>query len=384
MLDFSVGDKAERKALGDVLKLPLRAAGLDYYALAQIADAIEQRYLDRWANATASDPNISHERIARAVVSHLLDLGLNSDYLHRWWKYRLAYELPRRPLHEVIAEAHNLVSMPPRVFQVLVAFDKVPPTKFSRPMGWIDSDAVSTWLKAQNFSRAGVKQVGGIIFMVSARDPRAAADSTMDVVENLLARARVATTSEMHYLPHLWVSGEQNPLPFERRTPGLDLGALMRENVIYTRSGAEDVIDAAFEMLALLQTSSPIAAVAAGWAAIEAVLGESGNRGTAADRLATIIACSFPRAELTALSYVLERESPTVRSGLSGITENYDRAKYIAELILSKQCPPTKSWSDRAMLERMKTVLSNPAAELRNIQNYVQTALRRDLRALST
>ncbi|HEX3464223.1 MAG TPA: hypothetical protein VHS78_09285, partial [Candidatus Elarobacter sp.] len=96
--DFSVGEKAEHRALTEVLKLPLRAEGLDYHAVAQITHTIEQRYLERWASAVAAKPDVKPERIARAVASHLLDLGFNADDLHRWWKYRLAHELPRRPL----------------------------------------------------------------------------------------------------------------------------------------------------------------------------------------------------------------------------------------------------------------------------------------------
>ena len=375
--DFSVGEKAERKALGDVLKLPLRAGGLNYYAIAQITQTIEGHYLDRWATAVAANPDIKAERIARAVASHLLDLGFNADYLHRWWKYRIAYQTPRRPLHDLIAEAHNLASTAPREFEVMVAFDKVPPAKFGRPAGWINSAAVVTWLKSQHFSTANVKQIGGIIFRIDARDPQAAADTVIETVDNLLARARVATTSDMRCFPSLWIAGETTTIPFARRTPGLDLGALIRENVVYTRSGPEDVIDAAFEMLALLQTGSPIAAIAAGWAAIEAILGEPDDRGGAADRLATIIACSFPRAELTALSYVLAREDPAMKIQLTGVTENLSRARCVAQAILSNQPLSLATWSDRATLERMRAVLVNPAEALLDIRKYVQASLRR-------
>jgi hypothetical protein len=222
-----------------------------------------------------------------------------------------------------------------------------------------------------------VKQIGGAIFPVDARDPQSAADATMEAVDNLLARARVATTSEMRCLPFLWVAGKSEPIQFARRSPGLDLGALIRENVVYTRSGPEDVIDAAFEMLALLQTGSPIAGIAAGWAAIEAILGEPDDRGGAADRLATIVACSFPRAELTALSYILAREDSSMKAALDGVDENYDRAKCVAEAILANKNLTLTKWSDRAMLERTRTVLIGPAEALTDIRKYVQAALRR-------
>jgi hypothetical protein len=375
--DCGVGSKADLKALGDILKLPLRSAGLNYHAVIQIIQDIERNYLARWATDVSNEPDLNPERIARAVASHLLDIGFNSDFLHRWWKYRLSYQNPRRPLHDLIAEAHTLASSAPKDYDVLVAFDRVPDKKFGRPAGWVDSKAVVAWLAIHKFTTANIKQIGGIRLQTSARDPQAAADATIEAVDNLVARARIATTSELRCLPMIWVAGEPDPYPFARRTPGLDLGALIRENVVYTKSGPEDAVDAAFEMLALLQTGSPIAAIAAGWAAIEAILGEPDDRGGAADRLASIVACSFPRAELTALSYVLAREDVAMQTALAGMTENNDRAKCVAAAIMSNQVLTLSKWSDKATLERMKNVLAHPADALNDIRRYATFAFRR-------
>ena len=129
--DLSFADRGERKALGDVLRVPMRAEGLHYHAVAKIADELESRYLERWASAVA-DAAVKPERIARAVASHLLDSGFNPDYLHRWWKFRLVHQSPRRPLTELIAEAHALATTPQKDFEVLVAFEQVPGAHFSQ------------------------------------------------------------------------------------------------------------------------------------------------------------------------------------------------------------------------------------------------------------
>src|SRR5690606_36455774 len=100
--------------------------------------------------------------------------------------------------------------------------------------------------------------------------------------------------------------------------------ALERENQLYN-SKPSGSIDAALELLSHLQSSSPGAAVAGGWAAIEALLSEPDDRAAAAERLAMLAACSYPRAELTKLSYVLERTDASFASKVHGVVENRQR-----------------------------------------------------------
>ena len=80
--------------------------------------------------------------------------------------------------------------------------------------------------------------------------------------------------------------------------------ALYREGQIIPTPKQHAILDPAIEMLSHLERSSPSAAVAGGWGAIEALLSEPNDRGAAAERLASLVACSFPRAELTVLSYL--------------------------------------------------------------------------------
>jgi hypothetical protein len=175
----------------------------------------------------------------------------------------------------------------------------------------------------------------------------------------------------------VWVAGESSPYTIREHARGVSIGALIREDVVYNKLRGEESMDAAFEMLAPLQGSSPIAAIASGWAAIEALLSEPNDRGGAADRLASIVACSYPRAELTALSYILAREDVAMKAVLTDVSENRDRARLVAEAITQGQPFTLRDWSDRAAIRRVAHVLRRPNEMLNDIQTYVAVAFRR-------
>ena len=81
------------------------------------------------------------------------------------------------------------------------------------------------------------------------------------------------------------------------------------------------MVDTAMELVAPLDSESGAGA------GIEALLTGPGDedRVSAADRMASLVACSFPRAELTALSYELEKEGGVVADQLKVCTTNRDR-----------------------------------------------------------
>jgi hypothetical protein len=375
--DPGVGDPHRLKALQTALRPKLRFDGLDFLVLRQLTQEIEATYLDGWARAVAV-PNTEEqpERAARSIASHLLDLGFSADYLHRWWSYRLLHEQPERPLAELILEAHELALRPPRAYEVLVAFETIPKTKSGPPVDWLDASAVSQWLRKAGFEISGVRQRGGLVFRVEARDGRAAADAAAEVIDNLSARASIATTGDLQYVPRAWVKGEKVPHDLRRRWRGVHVRALYREDAVYSK-GSPSAVDAAFELLAPLQTSSPTAAIAGGWAAIEALLSEPNDRGGAADRLAALVACSFPRAELTLLSYIVEKTDAGVATKLQGMSKNRDRAALVAEAIQSGQPLALSEWSDKAALARMQALLRKPSDRLRDIQHHAAVAFRR-------
>lgn len=379
--DPGAGTVQERQVLQNALRARLRPEGLDSYVIEQRQAALAPAYLACWADAlrqtTPGRELPGAERTARAVVSHLLDRGFSSDYLHRWWAYRIKHEGPIRPLADLVHEAQDLSMKSKRTFEVLV-----PVTTAIRLSAnavapdWRTASEVSEWLRVNNYDVAGVRQDGGFLFKVDALDPEGAVGQVTEIVDQLVARMAVGTRRSLRLHGHLWIEGERAPYAMDRKRRGVWVGALEREQQLYNinPSGA---IDAAIELLSHLQSSSPPAAVAGGWAAIEALLSEPDDRAGAADRLAMLVACSLPRAELTTLSYALEKSDPGFASRVAGITENRVRCDHVAATLIGDRVNPAFGLSDRAAALRMQKLLRNPHAVLADVCQHAEIAFRR-------
>jgi len=256
-LDPGVGGSQRLKALQTALRPEMRYDGLDFLTVRHLAREIGDSYLPGWGKAISE---LNHrpkpERVARSIAAHLLDLGFSADYLHRWWRYRLVYEAGERPLAEIVFEAHELARKPSRSYEVLVAFESIPKTKSGFPKDWLDAPSVSQWLRERGFETTGVRQRGGLVFPVEARDGRAAADSVAEIIDNLAARASIATSGVFQYTPRAWVSGEKAPHDLRERRRGVLVRALYREDVIYSK-GTPSPVDAAFELLAPCRRALP-------------------------------------------------------------------------------------------------------------------------------
>jgi hypothetical protein len=120
------------------------------------------------------------------------------------------------------------------------------------------------------------------------------------------------------------------------------------------------------------------AAISGAWAAIEALLHSpgDGDRVTAGDRLATIVACSFPRAELTAISHNLDATSP-LGAKVAAINENKAKAREVAAAI--QNCDPiqTSRPIDEASLERIRRIAASPSNGLNDVEGHLAAAFRR-------
>lgn len=375
--DPGAGTEHERKALQAALRSKLRPDGLDYHVVAQQQSALAPVYLSRWADALRQGTPPGVERVARAIVSHLLDTGFSSDYLHRWWSFRLRYEPGVRPLAEIVADAQALALTQKRTFEILVPIEtaiRVQPG-LTIPE-WRSSAQVSDWLRANKSDASGVRQDGGFVFAVDALDPEAAVAQCSEMLDQLVARMAVGTRRTLKPLGHVWIKAEPSPFARDRKRRGVWVEALEREHQLYN-SRPSGSIDAAIELLSHLQTSSPPAAVAGGWAAIEALLSEPDDRAGAAERLAMLVACSFPRAELTRLSYVLEKKDTAFAAQVASITENRRRCEMMSAVLSTSPLNAALGPSDLAAAARMKKLLKNPQAVLRDVTDHAGTAFRR-------
>lgn len=105
--DPGSGSAEERQVLQSALKGKPRLDGLDYHLIVQMEAKLRSRYLGQVAGSIRGGNPPGAERTARAIASHLLDLGFSSNFLHRWWKFRLLHESGTRSLADVVARTRS-------------------------------------------------------------------------------------------------------------------------------------------------------------------------------------------------------------------------------------------------------------------------------------
>ena len=384
--DFGIGDDAKKRQLQAALRTDQKNGGItfggaQYHALRLLADEVGPEYLERWAQTLATaGHSAAPERTARAIGAHLLDHGFSSDFLHRWWTYKALREPGTKTLAELVLEAHALTILPPGSFELLVAFEHAPvPTgEIDNAATWRNNQEVSKWLREHGFDVAGVRQRGGLVLTIEARDQFAAAELAGELVDRLIARVTLGSYKRITPLDRIWIAGEDKPISLRLRRRRVEVHALYRENRLYSFSDFS-IVDAAMELVAPLDAESPSPAVAGGWAAIEALLTGAGDgeRVAAADRMAALVACSFTRAELTGLTYILEKQGGAISTQLKACASNRDRCAVVVDLI-QRGTPPTFSHdSDQAALARVTSLLASPAEKLRDVEQHLSNGFRR-------
>jgi hypothetical protein len=385
--DPGIGERSQLKVLQNALKSDVKNGGLELdgheYRLLQLLLAdIEDSYLHRWSNALASGGLApGPERAARALASHLLDEGFSSDFLHSWWTFKIHGKGTTQTLSEIIADAQTLVSKPLREFELVIGFEHAPPPYREPPAKdslWISNVELSDWLRANKFDVAGVRTRGGLKFKVKARDAKTAADTVSETVDRILSRADLGTYRHLLPIDRIWIAGEKQSVPLAPRRRRVEIHAVSRENRLYSVTEFS-IVDAAIELVAPLDLESPSPAVAGGWAGIEALLTGPGDkeRVLAGDRMAALVACSFPRAEFTDLSYKLEKLGGKLADKLKACVSNRDRAGLLVDLIAAGTPPEFQRPSDIAALDRMRRLLNAPSRTLADIEYHVSTAFRR-------
>ncbi len=213
------------------------------------------------------------------------------------------------------------------------------------------------------------------------------------MLDRMVARSSFLRRSRGGIRPALsiWVAGHPEPIPLTTAARGADVLALVHEGHLYNVDGVRSLIDDALELAAPVNQGAVGPAVAGAWAAVESLLSnpddpaeeERSGKAVAADRLAAIIACSWPRAELTALAHRHNPAQPDSLSGaLDGCTTNLERARAVAHAIRTGTGLPDVSrarsrHSDLAAIERMAKLLADPRKELTTAATTFKVALRR-------
>ena len=365
----------ERAFLRQQIQQVPRADGAAHFAIRELSDRVASDYLTRWGRAVA-DGNFTVERFARSTAAYLLDAGFSGQYLHDFIKNLLdaAEPISLPELCDVLQS--EMRASPPRVFHVLLAFSSIPELINGVPSTWLQGPAVTEWLTENGFDTSGVRSPVAMVLQVQARDPIGAAKAAREESDRYAARALIATGKPLHRVPMLWVQGTTAPAQIEEASRGVSVKELFREDRVFAADASQSV-DAALELLSHLEGSSPAAAIAGGWAAIEGLLADPNDRATAADNLAALVACSFPRAELTALSYRAQRDHAEQCGDLEGLTVNRQRSRVLAQMILEGRLPEMSAVADQAAVARLRKLLSNPAPELQTIREAIGESFHR-------
>jgi hypothetical protein len=144
---------------------------------------------------------------------------------------------------------------------------------------------------------------------------------------------------------------------------------------------ASSPVDAALQLLAHLDQGPPEAAATSGWSAIESLLtapGDAGGNVVAADRLAALVTCAWPRAELTTLAHrriSAVDDHLTVR--LRTTETNREKSDLIATEIRAGRWLKLTDRSDEGAVKRLEKLFKDPAGTLGSIESYSASAFRR-------
>lgn len=380
--DQGVGDKELRTQLGLVLKSDLAFGGRSHRQLSQLTVMVEEGYLQRWSAAAQAAKKPAPERLARAVAAHLLDMNYSPSFLQAWIR-----DLARigTSLENILDSAQILATGKMQQYEVLVPFTAIPGGDLSTHTShWRSARDVSFWLRVKGVNEPP-RHNGGFVYSVRARDPYAAAIEVSEIIDRLMARHTFANkTRKLTPAGMLWVSDLDRQLPIRRPGRGTHILSLEAEGQLYHVT-KRTALDNALELATALNEGSPGPAISGGWSAIEALLvsqkdtKEDGGRGNvAAERMAALVACSWPRAELTALAHKHKPETPDrLALELEAATTNRERSRLASEALKSQREIVVASDSDKAAVARMKKLVANERAELRDVEKHVTSAMRR-------
>ncbi|WP_133873396.1 integrase [Paractinoplanes brasiliensis] len=383
--DRGLGDSRLRKELTDLLRSGLAPDSQQRRRLRQLMPLVNDGYLDRWAETVESTRPPSPERLARAIATHLLDRGWSSGRLHRW--VHDTSQAPGVTLRHLLEVATDLAATSDSEFEVMVPFVSVPSYQtLAEPLPeWRSAQATAAWFRKQGVMQPP-RHNGGFIYYLRAKDPVAAVRAAGGLVLRLQARSSYARTGRGRLEPvgRAWVASHPDSLPVQPPARGADVLSLKRERTMYSVT-ASDRLDDALELAAPLNEGPPAPAVSGAWAAIESLLHHPGDkadpdadRAVAADRLAALVACSWPRAELTALSYRHRPAQPDdLSEALQRTRTNAQRCQLVAEALSKGVKPAVSSPGDVAACQRMARLLADPQKELSDVRVVFEAALRR-------
>ncbi|MFF0775817.1 hypothetical protein ACFYUK_43495 [Nonomuraea wenchangensis] len=377
--DPGMGSPAERGQLIKHVNRTMQAAGHDWTALQVLLQEGRPGYLSRWAshlrNAEA-DP----EPTARAIISHLLDEGYSAEATHKWLTYQVKYNKTPMTLGDLCDEAQALINRPKVRFTTLVPLSACPPLPEERPEHWLSPSETAEWLSWWFPAERSIRQSGGLVLEIDAKDKFSALKEAHSQVERLTARFQVGARQRLEFHPMLYMLGELGPLGYIGGPRRVQVHALERTKEVF-RLRLDPQIDAALELLRPLDRGTPAAATAGSWAALEALLvgpGDTANRVVAATRMARIVTCHYVVSELLSLAqaHASTRDDAVARR-LRSIDDEQDRAVFFEKAVRKGSVADFASAGAQMALLRVRALLADPNVVLARIGCQLEDSFRR-------
>jgi hypothetical protein len=384
--DPGIGGRQQLASIQSALQTRIAAGGESHRLLAHVVTDVRECYLCRWRDAL-DQPNHGQqpERVARALASHLLDAGVSQDHLHRWLTYLRDHDGETHDAASIAKEAHELLQARPKRFRILVLFETSFPRGITPPPEVLRREAAARWLVERRLDSlaAGVEHHGGLLLQLKASDQEAAVEKAADIADAIIARAAVGARHELRVYQSCFVAGQRERRYRLRPRRRVDVRALERQDrlTVDLYGSSEDPVDSALRLLSHLDRSSPETAVAGGWSAIESLLsapGDDEGNVLAADRLAALVACAWPRAELTILAWRrIEMIDDRLSERLRAAASNEGKAALIASEISAGTWLHLTDASDETAERRMAKLIAHPAAVLSDVESHAVVAFRR-------
>ncbi|TNC28022.1 integrase [Amycolatopsis alkalitolerans] len=389
--DRGLGDSKLRREITSLLRSKLPTDGRERRRLIQLLPSVKHGYLRRWATSVDSANPPSPERLARTLTTYLLDCGHSSGYLNRW-----AAQLRKASaatLGDLLEGACGLAEQVDQEFEVLIPFVSVPDHEdlASHLPEWLSPPQAARWFAEHGFAQPP-RHNGAFIYRFTRKDPVAAARAAGGIVRRLEARRVYARgpayniRNRLQPVGKVWIKGEPEPLPLAPPNRGVSVLSLVSEKTMYSVNRS-DRLDEALELAAPLHDGSASTAAAGGWAAVESLLYHPGDeldvsegRAVVADRLAAIVACSWPRAELTTLSYRHRPPTPDrLSQRLDECNTNMQRSQVVADALTDGTSTPLVLTSphEHAAAKRMKSLIDDPIGQLTEVNRVLSGVFRR-------
>lgn len=380
--DPGLGSLANRKLVYNCLRQQLVPEVSEYHLLNDLHDRLHNSYLENWVAHLAGPPDkrADAELTSRMIASHLLDAGFSRQHLYDWLHEQAYGHSSVSTLPQLVEECATLVNSPRAIYEVVVPMEARPLKLDHLPSEWRDAPDVSAWFAAHGHKR--INQHGALCLEISARDPWDAIEQAIEMIDAIQARFTVGTQGkrQVRFFSEAWIAAVPGSFSLVRPRRGVEVGSIQRTGRLFTVT-PDSPVDAALELLAPLDAGPPAAAISGGWAAIEALLfrADDKDRGVAAaQRLANLVACSVPRAELTTLAYKhAATSSDSLAIAIDGAAANRDKALLVAEALLANTPLALSDTSDVLAADRLTSLLDKPVAGFLALSKLADQAFRR-------